>query len=147
MRAAAAGTIEGTIALSASQMTAISAIPRKIAITVGSGRYARCAGFELLAKPTPSPTPPPSPGAGTEPIPPPMCSALPQSIVDIVAVLSIPDGICLLRYPSLAAAPEFMAGLDGLYFARPPTIHYIDGVAAREMPVLAHEVCHAPRTA
>jgi hypothetical protein len=61
----------------------------------------------------------------------------------MLAVLTTPDGLCLLRYPTLAEAPEFLEGLDGAYTSLPPTIHYLIGTAGRETAILAHEVCHA----
>lgn len=142
MRTTAAGTIVKSIALSVSQMKAINAIPRKIAITVGSGRLARCGGFELLGRST---APPPSPSPTVAPYLPPSltCSVWPSAIADILALLATPDGLCLVRYPSVAEAPVFMLGFDGMYFSRPPTILYVAGVAGSETAALAHEVCHA----
>jgi hypothetical protein len=72
-----------------------------------------------------------------------VCSAWPSAIADILAVLSAPDGLCLVRYTSLDEAPSFMKEFDGLYFSNPSTILYVDGSAASETATLAHEVCHA----
>jgi len=145
IRTTAAGTIVKSIPLSAAQMTAINAIPRKIAITVGAGRLARCGGFELLQPPRPTTTPPPSPSSTVEPGPmrPAACLAWPPAISDMLAVLTTVDGLCLVSYPSAADAPSFMRGLDGEYYAGLRTIFYVAGEAGRETAVLAHEVCHA----
>lgn len=145
MRTSAGGTIVRTIALSVSQMAALNALPRKIAITVGSARLARCGGF-LLQKGSdrsPAPTASPSPTVAPGPLPSPVCSIWPSAIADILAVLTTPGGLCLARYPSVAEAPVFMPGFGGLYFPGPPTIYYVPGVAGSEAEVLAHEVCHA----
>jgi hypothetical protein len=144
LRSTPGGTIVWTIALSAKQMAAINAIPRKIAITVGAGRLARCGGFALQRRPVPSPTPTPSPTVAPSPIPQPACSAWPPAIADILAVLTVPDGLCLLRYPSPAEAPAFVRNIGGIYFGDPPAIYFVPGVAlGSETAVLAHEVCHA----
>lgn len=140
----AAGTIVKVIALSAAQMTAINAIPRKIAITVGSGRLARCGGFQFLKPPAASPAPPsPSPTADPGLVRPPTCSAWPPAIADILAVLATPDGLCLVRYPSTAEAPAVMERYGGMYVPVLRTIHYVAGAPGQETAVLAHEVCHA----
>ncbi len=145
MRTTDTGTIIKSIALSASQMRAINAIPRKIAITVGSGRLARCGGFQLLAQSGSATAPKPSPSPTVAPYLPLSltCTAWPSAVADILAVLSTPDGLCLVRYPSVAEAPAFMQGYEGFYFSRPPTILYVAAVAERETAALAHEICHA----
>jgi hypothetical protein len=139
----AEGTIVRTIALSAPRMAAINKLVRRIALTVGSGRLARCGGFELLSgasnPPAPTPSPPENPSVPTTRT----CSPWPADIAQILAVLPVTNGLCLVRYASLADAPAFMGAYDGLYFPEPPTILYVTRVAQRETPVLAHEVCHA----
>jgi hypothetical protein len=145
MRTTAAGTIVGSVSLSAGQMTAINKVPRKIGLTVGSGRFARCGGFQLQEPSVRATAPPtsPSPTVAPGPLQPTTCSAWPSEVAEVLAVLSTPDGLCLVRYPSVAEAPAFVQGLDGIYFPDPPTIHYVAGVASGETGVLAHEVCHA----
>lgn len=142
-KTSSAGTLDRTIALSASQMAAVNALPRRVAISVGSGSLARCGGF-AIQKPaaiTPAPLPstspsPPGPSAA------PACSTWPSEIADILTILTVPDGLCLVRYPGLAEAPAFAQG-GGIYFPDPPTVSYVPGVAGTEIEVLAHEVCHA----
>ena len=145
MRTSEAGTIAKSITLSVSQMARIRAIPRKIAITVGSGRLARCGGFQLMEQTGRSTDPPPSASPTVDPGPllPPTCSVWPSEIADILAVLTTPDGLCLVRYPGAAEAPAYMRGFDGMYFPGLRTIVYVAGVEDRETAVLAHEVCHA----
>jgi hypothetical protein len=74
----------------------------------------------------------------------PACTTWPSAISDILAVLSTRDGLCLIRYPSVADAPAFVRSNGAIYFGDPPTVHYVPGVAVgSETAVLAHEVCHA----
>jgi len=144
LRTTTKGTIDRSIALSVSDMDAINALPRKIAIAVGFGRLARCGGFQLQ-QPSGRAGPPaaPTPSAAPSPLESPTCSAWPSEIVDILAVLTTPDGLCLVRYPSAAEAPAFMRGVAGIYFPSPPTVAYVAGATGTEIAVLAHEVCHA----
>jgi hypothetical protein len=143
MTTSTTGTIVGSIALSVTRMAAINKLARKIAITVGSGRLARCGGFRLLSGA--SKTPPSSPGPTEAPYVPASstCSAWPAAISGILAVLATPDGLCLVRYPSDAEAPAFMRAFEGLYFQGAHVVLYVARAAERETPVLAHEVCHA----
>jgi hypothetical protein len=127
-------------------MAAINALPRKIAITVGSGRLARCGGFFFEGRPrqSPSPTASPSPTVppGSPPVP--ACSTWPSAIYDILAGLSTPDGLCFVRYASPAEAPAFVRSVGAIYFGDPPTVYYVAGVAVgSETAVQIHEVCHA----
>jgi len=144
-RTTTAGAIEGSIALSASQMTAINSLSRRIGLMVGSGRLERCGGFQLRPAMTTSPPPAasPNPTSSSGPSPSPQCSPWPPAIADILAVLTTPDGLCLRLYTTGAEAPPFLVEAFGIYFPDPPTIHHVIGTGVTETASLAHEVCHA----
>ncbi len=145
-RTTAAGTIVRTLHLTRVQMVTLNKTARRLALSAGTGRIARCGSLLLhlpqpvgsgVSTPSSSPTPAPSP---------PPCSPWPDSIPELTAGLSTPPSLCLRIYTDPQTAPEFVFDAGAIYFPDPPTASYLLGTKkplGDELHVLLHELCHA----